>query len=71
MHAQHQDTHERAGPTPGLTPPVASSFPNAVTISDDDSVDSSVCSQHLQPEGEFRDDYDGNISFTFPSLLLL
>jgi hypothetical protein len=34
MCAQHQDTCERAGPTPGLTPPVAGSFPDAATISD-------------------------------------
>jgi hypothetical protein len=71
VHVQHQDTCKRAGQTPDLTPPVTDNFPNAAIISDDDSVDSSVCSQHLQPEGEFRDDYDGNISFTFPSLLLL
>ncbi len=41
-----------------MTPPVAGSFSNAAAISDDDSVDSSVCSQHSEPEGEFRDDYD-------------
>ncbi len=63
MHAQHQVTCERAGPTPGLTPPVAGSFPDAVAISDDDSVD-------LQRESL------GMIMMmtgllTFPSLLLL
>jgi hypothetical protein len=68
MHAQHQDTHERAGPTPGLTPPVASSFPNAVTISDDDSVDSSAGGQHSELEGVFRDDYDDDGFVHIPQL---
>jgi hypothetical protein len=46
MRAKCQDTCERST-TPGLTPPpVAGSFPDAASISDDDSVDSSVCSQH-------------------------
>ncbi len=36
------------------------SFPDATAISDDDSVDSSICSQFSEPEGEFRDDYDDN-----------
>jgi hypothetical protein len=60
MCAQRKDTHERAGPTPGLTPPDAGGFPNATAISDDDSVDSLVGSQHSEPEGEFRSDYDGD-----------
>ncbi len=60
MCGQCCNTLERAGPTPGLTPPVVGSFPNAAAISDDDSMDSSVCSQHSGPEGEFRDDYDND-----------
>ncbi len=41
--------------------PVKDSVPNGSAISDDDSVVSSVCSQHSEPEGEFRDDYDDGI----------
>ena len=41
--------------------PVKDSVPNGAAISDDDSVVSSVCSQHSESEGEFRDDYDDDI----------
>ena len=41
-----------------MNSPVTGSFPNAAAISDDDSMGSEVCSQHSEPEGEFRDDYD-------------
>jgi hypothetical protein len=61
MRAQHQETLEQNGPTPCLPSPVEDSVPNGATISDDDSVVSSVCSQHSEPEGEFRDDYDDGI----------
>jgi hypothetical protein len=61
IRAQHQKTRERIGPTPGLPSPVEDSVPYGVAISDDDSVVSSVCSQHSEPKGEFRDDYDDGI----------
>ncbi len=50
MHAQHQETQEQVGPTPCLPSPVEDSVPISATISDDDSVVSSVCSQHSEPE---------------------
>jgi hypothetical protein len=40
----------------GLTPPVTDSVPNGAAISDDDRMDSLVCSQHSEPKKEFRDD---------------
>jgi hypothetical protein len=52
--------------TPGLILPVVGSLPNAAAISDDDSVDSSVCSQHSEPEEEFRNDYDNNCFVHIP-----
>ncbi len=57
-HAQHWETQERNGPTPCLPSPIEDSVPNGTAISDDESVVSSVCSQHSEPKGEFRDDYD-------------
>ena len=61
MRAQRRETRERIGPTPVLPSPVEDSVPDGAAISDDDSVVSSVCSQHSEPEGEFRDDYDDGI----------
>ncbi len=61
MHAQHRETQDQNGPTPCLPSPVEDSVPNGAAISDDDSVVSSVCSQHSEPEGEFRDDHDDGI----------
>jgi hypothetical protein len=61
MCAQHQDTQEQVDPTRCLPSPVEDSVPEGAAISDDDSVISSVCSQHSEPEGEFRDDYDDGI----------
>ncbi len=61
MHAQRRETREQVGPTPCLPSPVEDSVPNFATISDDDSVVSSVCSQHSEPKGDFRDDYDDGI----------
>ena len=61
MRAQRRETRERIGPTPVSPSPVEDSVPNSATISDDDSLVSSVCSQHSEPEGEFRDDYDDGI----------
>ncbi len=61
MHAQHWESQEQVGPTPCFPSPVKDSVPNGATISDDDSVVSSVCSQHSESKGEFRDDYDDGI----------
>ncbi len=49
------------GPTPLLPTPAEDIVPEGAPISDNDSVISSVYSQHSEPEGEFRDDddYDG------------
>ena len=41
--------------------PVKESVPTGAAIPDDDSVVSSVCSQHSEPKGEFRDDSDDGI----------
>ncbi len=43
--------------------PVKDSVPNGATISDDDSVVSSFCRQHSEPEGEFRYDCDDGIVY--------
>ncbi len=61
MRAQHWETCKQNGPTPCLPSPVKDSVPKNAGISDDDSVVSSVCSQHSEPKGEFRDDYDDGI----------
>jgi hypothetical protein len=45
---------------------VTDDVPNNAVISDDDSVDSSVYSQHSEPEGEFRDDNDGFVHIPQP-----
>ncbi len=66
MRARHRETRERAGPTPCLPTPVTNDVPNGATISDDDSVDSSVYSQHSEPKGEFRDDDDGFLHIPQP-----
>ncbi len=61
MQAQRWETRELIGPTPDLPSPVEDSVPDGAVISDDDSVVSSVYSQHSEPKGEFRDDYDDGI----------
>jgi hypothetical protein len=61
MHAQRWETLEQNRPTPCLPSPVEDSVPNITAISDDDGVVSSVCSQHSEPKGEFRDDSDDGI----------
>ncbi len=61
MRAQRQETQERVGLTPCLPSPVEDSVSNGAAISDDESVLSSVYSQHSEPKGEFRDDYDNDI----------
>jgi hypothetical protein len=48
------------GPTPLFPPPAENIVPKGAPISDNDSVVSSVYSQHSEPEGEFRDDDDYN-----------
>ncbi len=48
------------GPTPLLPTPAKDIVPKGAPISDNDSVVSSVYSQHSEPEGEFRDDDDYN-----------
>jgi hypothetical protein len=59
------------GPTPLLPTPAKDIVPEGAPISNDDSVVSSVYSQHSESEGEFRDNdnYDG--LFTFLNSLLL
>ncbi len=49
------------GPTTLLPTPAKNIVPKRASISDNDSVVSSIYSQHSEPEGEFRDDdnYDG------------
>ncbi len=61
MRAQCKETCERMGPTPLLPTPAKDIVPEGAPISNNDSVVSSVYSQHSEPEGEFRDDedYDG------------
>ena len=61
MRAQRKETRERMGPTPLLPTPAEDIVTKGAPISDNDSVVSSVYSQHSEPEGEFRDDdnYDG------------
>ncbi len=48
------------GPTPLLPTPAEDIVSKGALISDNDSVVSSVYSQHSEPEGEFRDDDDYN-----------
>ena len=45
-------------PTPLLPTPAKDIVPEGAPISDNDSVVSSVYSQHSEPEGEFRNDDD-------------
>jgi hypothetical protein len=56
------------GPTPLLPTPATEIVSKGAPISDDDSVVSSVYSQHSEPEGEFRDDddYDGFVHIPEP-----
>jgi hypothetical protein len=55
MRAQCKETQERMGPTPLLPTPAKDIVPKGAPISNNDSVVSSVHSQHSEPEGEFRD----------------
>jgi hypothetical protein len=59
------------GPTPLLPTPGKDIVPKGAPISNNDSVVSSVYSQHSEPEGDFRDDdnYDGVVTFLMPLLL--
>jgi hypothetical protein len=66
IHARCRETCDRAGPTPCLPTPVTDDVPNGAAISDDDSVDSSVYSQHSEPKGEFRDDDGGFVHIPQP-----
>ncbi len=63
MRVQRKETQERMAPTPLVPTPAKDIVPKGAPISDNDSVVSSVYSQHSEPEaeGEFRDDdnYDG------------
>ncbi len=61
MCAQRLETQEQNVPAPCLPSPVKNSVPNSAAISDDDSVVSSVCSQHSEPKGGLRDDNDNGI----------
>ncbi len=58
------------GPTPLLPTPAGDIVPEGAPIADNDSVVSSVYSQHSEPEGEFRDDddYDGFVHIPQPPL---
>jgi hypothetical protein len=58
------------GPTPLLPTPAKDIIPKGAPISNNDSVVSSVYSQHSEPEGEFRDDndYDGFVHIPQPPL---
>ncbi len=58
------------GPTPLLPTPAEDIVPKGAPISNNDSVISSVYSQHSEPEGEFRDDddYDGFVHIPQPPL---
>jgi hypothetical protein len=58
MRARLQETRERADPTPCWPTPVTDDVPDGAAISDDDSVDSLVYSQHSESKGEFRDNDD-------------
>jgi hypothetical protein len=64
MHARCQEIHERVGLTPPS--PVTNSVPNDAIISDDESMDSSVCSQHSELKGELRDNDDGFVHIPQP-----
>jgi hypothetical protein len=70
MHAQRKETRECMGPTPLLPILAKDIVPEGAPISDNDSVVSSVYSQHSEPEGEFRDDdnYDGFVHIPQPPL---
>ncbi len=60
------------GPTPLLLSPAEDTVPKGAPISNNDSVVSSVYSQHSEPEGEFRvdDNYDGFFHIPQPPLAL-
>jgi hypothetical protein len=60
MHAQCKETRARMGPTLLLPARAKDIIPEGAPISDNDSVVSSVYSQHSEPEGEFRDDDNYN-----------
>ena len=66
MHARRQETRERAGLTPCLPTLITDDVPNGAAISDDDSMGSSVCTQHSVPKGEFRDDDDSFVHIPQP-----
>jgi hypothetical protein len=70
MRAQRKETRERMGPTPLLPTPAEDIVTKGAPISDNDSLVSSVYSQHSEPEGEFRDndDYDGFVHIPQPPL---
>ncbi len=70
MHAQCNETRECMGPTLLLPTPAKDIVPKGAPIFDNDSVVSSVYSQHSEPEGEFRDDdnYDGFVHIPQPPL---
>ncbi len=72
MCAQCKETQEHMGPTPLLPTPTEDIVPKGAPISDNDSVVSSVYSQHSEPEGEFRDvdNYDGFVHIPQPPLTL-
>ncbi len=55
-------------PTPVIPTPAENFVPEGAPIFDDDSVVSSVYSQHSEPEGEFwdDDDYDGFVHIPDP-----
>ncbi len=72
MRAQCKETRVRMGPTPLLPTPAKDIVPKGAPISDNDSVVSSLYSQHSEPEGEFREDdsYNGFVHIPQPPLAL-
>jgi hypothetical protein len=70
MRAQCKGTQERMSPTPLLPTLAEDIVPKGAPISDNDSVVSSVYSQHSEPEGEFRDNdnYGGFVHIPQPPL---
>ncbi len=70
MHAQCKETQEHMGPTPLLPTPAKDIVPKGAPIFDNDSVVSSVYSQHSKPEGDFwdDDDYDDFVHIPQPPL---
>jgi hypothetical protein len=66
MRVQRKETQERMGPMLVLPAPVEDFIIENAPISDNESVVSSVYSQHSEPEGEFRDDDNDVVHIPYP-----